>query len=98
MFRRIGTVITLIFVFSVGQVVLALNASGRATTYEATVTQDNQNRREGRRNDLSRQRGIKEDIAAYQPGSSGSISLCSGTSATRNPIRDHSPSPSTWLI
>ena len=53
MFRRIGTVITLIFVFSVGQVVLALNASGRATTYEATVTQENHNRREDRHDNMN---------------------------------------------
>ena len=54
MFRRIGTVITLIFVFSVGQAVLALTVNSRAMNNEATVTQENQNRREGRRDNMNR--------------------------------------------
>ncbi len=49
MIRKAGTVITLIFVFSVGQAVLALNVNGGGITNDATVAQDNQNRREGRR-------------------------------------------------
>ena len=54
MIKRTGTVIALIFVFSVGQAVLALNASGHATTYEATVTQENNNRREDRHNNMNK--------------------------------------------
>jgi hypothetical protein len=53
--KRIGTVISLIFVFSVGQAVLALNSINRAMNNEVTVAQENHNRREDRHDDMKKQ-------------------------------------------